>query len=73
MKFHIDKTGESLLCRIFRIKNETVSHVISECKMLTQKEYKNRHVNVCKYTHWKLCEKRGNNNNYNPHDLEIPE
>ena len=57
MKFHIDKTGESPLCRMCRVKNETVSHIVSECKMLAQKEYKKRHGNVCRYIHWKLCEK----------------
>ena len=40
MKFHIDKTGESQLCGMWRVENETVSHIVSECKMLAQKEYK---------------------------------
>ena len=57
VKFHIDKTGESPLCRMCRVENETVSHIVSECKMLAQKEYKKRHDNVCRYIHWKLCEK----------------
>ena len=57
VKFHIDKTGESPLCRMCRVENETVSHIVSECKMLAQKEYKKRHDNVCGYIHWKLCEK----------------
>ena len=57
MKFQIDKTGESPLCRMCRVENETVSHIVSECKMLAQKEYKKRHDNVCGYIHWKLCEK----------------
>ena len=42
VKFHIDKGGESHLCRICRVENETVSHIVSECKMLDQKEYKIR-------------------------------
>ena len=37
MKFHI---AESPLCRICRVENERVSHIVSECKMLAQKEYK---------------------------------
>ena len=57
VKFHIDKTGESPLCRMCRVENETVSHIASECKMLAQKEYKKRHDNVCRCIHWKLCEK----------------
>ena len=59
VKFHIDKTGESLLCRMCRAENETVSHIVSEYKMLTQKKYKKRHENVCRYIHWRLCEKNG--------------
>ena len=30
-----------------RVENETVSHIMSECKMLAQKEYKKWHDNVC--------------------------
>ena len=40
VKLHIDKTGESPLCRICRVENETASHNVSECNMLAQKEYK---------------------------------
>ena len=40
VKIHIDKTGESPLCRMCREENETLSHIVSECKMLAQKEYK---------------------------------
>ena len=57
VKFHIDKAGESPVCRMCRVENETVSDIASECKMLAQKEYKKRHDNVCRYIHWKLCEK----------------
>ena len=42
-----------------RVENETVSHIVSECKMLAQKEYKKMHDNICRYIHWKLCEKYG--------------
>ena len=59
VKFHIDKTGESPLCRMCRVENETVSHIVSECKMLAQKEYKKRHDNVGRYIRWKICEKYG--------------
>ena len=59
VKFHIDKIGESALCRMCRVENETVSNIVSECKMLAQKEYKKRYDNVCTYIHWKLCEKHG--------------
>ena len=57
MKLHKDKTDESPLFRMCRVENETVSHIVIECKMLAQKQYRKRHDNVCKYIHWKLCEK----------------
>ena len=56
-KFYIDKTKDSPLCRMCGERNETVSHTISECSKLAQKEYKRRHDNVGKYLYWKLCKK----------------
>jgi len=45
------------MCRLCGERDETISHIISECKKLAQKEYKRRHDNVAKLVHWKLCEK----------------
>ena len=59
MKFHIDKTGEPPLCRICRLENEIVSHIVGERNILAQKEYKKRHDNVCSYILWRPCEKHG--------------
>ena len=59
MKFRIDVTGESHLCRMRRVENETVSHFVSECKMSARKEYKKRHDNVGRYIYQKLCKKYG--------------
>ena len=59
MRFHIDMSGESPLCRMRRVENKTVSHTVSECKMLVRKEYKKGHDNVGRYIHWKLYEKYG--------------
>ena len=59
MKFHKDNAGESTLCRMSRVENETVSPILSRCKMLAQKEYKKRHENVGRYVRWKICEKYG--------------
>ena len=56
-KFYIDKTNDSPRCRMCGERNKTVSHIISECSNLAQKEYKRRHDNVGKYIHWKLCKK----------------
>ena len=57
IKFRIDKTIDSPVCRMCGNKNETVSHIVSECSMLAQREYKRRHDNVARYVHWRLCEK----------------
>ena len=32
-------------------KAETISHLVSECSKLAQKEYKKRHDNVVRYVH----------------------
>ena len=52
VKFHIDKTSDSPLCRLCGEKRETISHIVSECKKLAQKEYKRRHDNVARIVHW---------------------
>ena len=39
-KYNINKTGKSPLCRICGTRNETISHVVSECGKLAKKEYK---------------------------------
>ena len=36
-------------------KEETVSHIVSECPKLAQREYKRRHDCVVKALHWDLC------------------
>ena len=59
LKFHIDKTANSPLCRICGNKGETVQHIICECEKLAQKEYKRRHDNVAKRLHSDLCKKNG--------------
>ena len=38
MKYHIDKTSESSLCRLFGKKGESVQHITSGCEKLAQKE-----------------------------------
>ena len=43
IKYIIDKTALSPLCRMCGTRNETISHIVSECGKLAQKEYKRRH------------------------------
>ena len=45
MKHKIDKTA---LCRMCDKKSETISHIVSECGKLAQKEYKRIHNNVAR-------------------------
>ena len=59
MRFHIDHTAESTLCRMCGSKGEAVAHVVSECRKLSQTEYKGRHDNVARYIYWQLCGKFG--------------
>ena len=60
IKFHIDRTISSSLCRMCGQKGETVLHLVSECSKLVQGDYNGRHDNVGIKVHWELCRK------YNP-------
>ena len=57
IKHFVDKSQDSPLFRMCDQRNETVSHIVSECTVLAQKEYLKRHNNVCQYIHWRLCKK----------------
>ena len=48
VKHKIDKTTQSPLCTMCDKKKETISHFVSECETLAQKEYKRRHNNVAR-------------------------
>ena len=58
-KHHIDNTVESPLYRLFEEKRETVSHIVSECKILLQQEYKRRHETIAMNVQWELCKEFG--------------
>ena len=56
IKHHIDKENISPLCRICGEREETVAHLISECKNLAQKQYKQwRHDKIAQVIHWQFC------------------
>ena len=59
IKATIDKSQIDAKCRMCRDKNQTVSHIISGCSKLAQKEYKKRHDNVARAIHWDLSGKCG--------------
>ena len=50
IKFHIDKTVGSPLCRMCGQKGETITYVVSECSKLDQGKYKGRH-DICSQKH----------------------
>ena len=55
IKYHIDKSSESPLCRLCGKKGECVQHIASGCEKLAQKEYKRRHDNIARKVHWDIC------------------
>ena len=59
IKYHIDKTSESLLCRLCGKNGESVQHITSGCEKLVQKEYKRRHDNVAEKVNSDICKKNG--------------
>ena len=54
-----DKTQAESKCRLCGKLDETVRHIVCECPMLTQREYKRRHDLVGRKIHWKVCRKIG--------------
>ena len=50
---------ESDMCGLCGEKVENVTHTVSACKMLAQKDYKRRHDKVCSHLHWCLSKKYG--------------
>ena len=57
IKLKIDKTQQNSKCRLCGDRDETINHMISECRKLAQKEYKARHVWVGNVIHWEMCKK----------------
>ena len=59
IKYSIDKTVDSPLCRKCKLSTESVQHIISGCTPLTQSEYKTRHDKVASRLHWEVCKEHG--------------
>ena len=57
IKAKIDKTQAESKCRLCGKVDETVRHIVSECPMLAQREYKRRHDWVGRKIHWEVCRK----------------
>ena len=57
IKARIDKTQQNSKCRLCGDRDETINHIISECRKLAQREYKARYDWVGKVIHWEMCKK----------------
>ena len=57
IKAKIDRSQEDSKCRRCKAADETVSHIVSECSKLAQKEYKRQHDWVGRRIHWEVCRK----------------
>lgn len=56
-KAKIEKSRQSALCRMCKSKDETVSHIVSECTKMAQTDYKARHDKVAAAVHWSLSKR----------------
>ena len=58
LRKNIDGKDVSEKCRICGERDESITHLIAECKKLAQKEYKQKH-NIARIVHLKLCQRFG--------------
>ena len=57
---YIDKQDVSPVCRMCGERDETISHILTECSKLAQKHYKSwRHDKVAQILHWETCGRIG--------------
>ena len=56
---NVDGQEISEKCKMCGERDESVTHLIAECKKLAQKEYKQRHENIAKIAQLELCQKLG--------------
>ena len=44
-------------CRLCKVNEETIDHLVSSCRKIAQTDYKERHDKVVSMLHWNLCRK----------------
>ena len=54
-KAKIDKMQQNSKCRLCSEREETINHIIRECRKLAEKEYETRHDRVGKVIQWEMC------------------
>ena len=59
IRVKIDKSQVESTCRLCGKVDEAVRHIVCECHLLAQREYKRRHVWMGKKLHWEKCRKIG--------------
>ena len=57
IKAWIDKTQQNSKCRLCSDRDETINHIISECRRLAQEEYKARYNLGGNVIHWEMWKK----------------
>ena len=58
IKYRIDMQTISVACRMCGEREESISHILAECKMLAQNQHRLwRHDNVAQIIHWQFCER----------------
>ena len=57
IKARIDKTSSNNKCRLCKVNEETIDHLVSSCSKIAQTDYKERHDKVASMLHWNLCRK----------------
>ena len=56
---NVDGQEVSEKCKMCGERDESITHLIAECKKLAQKEYKQRHDNIARIVHLELCQNFG--------------
>ena len=59
IKKKIDKQDISEKCRMCGEHEESISHILVECKKLGQIEYKQRHDSIVRILHLQMCQHHG--------------
>ena len=57
IKARIDKTSSDSKCRLGKVKEEIIDHLVSSCSKIAHTDYKECHDKVASMLHWNLCRK----------------